>query len=572
MSTRHPDKPPFKKGDPRARKIGQRGGQVTQAGARAKRGPWQGTIIDLMQAAGMTGPDWLPWSAFWKAVYALPMSPDELAIYQRHTKRDTPPTEQVDEAWMCIGRGAGKTRNAALHAVFRAITFDSSTVAAGESVTIPLLASDRDQASAALKYVRGFSSLGVVAPYVHRGDLASKAEFKTGVDVVITTASFSAPRGRTSPTACCDEIAFWSDEGANPDNEILLAVRGTLGRVPGSVLLVLSNPYSPRGELHKAVATYWSKDAESSADGVLVWNASTLAMRPSHPLRPIIRLRKADPVKAASEYGDDDYVQFRQGDAALFDEAPVRAAIVVGRKQLPPSPGVRYFAFIDMAEGSRSGDSATLAIAHQANHRAVLDCLVEIQPTFSPGVVIANHFVPVLRAYRLREVRGDHHARGWVEAALESAGLKFLPSGLTKSEIYLEALQLVNTGLTELLDDSRMSAQFLALQRFSARSGHDSVDHPRGGHDDVCNAAAGALVHVVGVGVERRRKVQVVATSSPSPGQSHDERMREQFEALGLLAKATIALREAQDRSDWNHQVASEHEPARNIVWVHDRQ
>ena len=39
------------------------------------------------------------------------MTRDELAIYQKHTKRESPPSEQVAEAWMCIGRGGGKTKN-----------------------------------------------------------------------------------------------------------------------------------------------------------------------------------------------------------------------------------------------------------------------------------------------------------------------------------------------------------------------------------------------------------------------------------------------------------------------------
>jgi hypothetical protein len=33
----------------------------------------------------------------------------------------------------------------------------------------------------------------------------------------------------------------------------------------------------------------------------------------------------------------------------------------------------------------------------------------------------------------------------------------------------------------------------LSLERRTARSGKDSVDHPPAGHDDLINAAAGAL-------------------------------------------------------------------------------
>lgn len=566
-----PGRPPYRKGDPRARQAGQKGGAVTAVQRRAGREPWRGSILDLMDAAGMVGDDWLPWRAFWCACYALPMTAAELALYRKHTKRETPPIEPVDEAWMEIGRGAGKTRNAALHAVYRAITFDSSTVAAGESVTIPLLASDRDQASAALKYVRGFNALGMVAPYVYRGDLSSKAEYKTGVDVQITTASFKAPRGRTSPTACCDEIAFWSDEGANPDNEILLAVRGTLGRVVGSVLLVLSNPYRPSGELHKAHEAYFGKATESAEDGVLVWNASTLAMRPSHPLRPIVRLRKADPVKCASEYGGDDgYVTFRQGDTALFDEAPVNAALARGRYQLPARDGVKYFAFLDAAEGSRSGDPMALGIAHRSGEgRAVLDVAIEVQPPYKPGARILTDFAPLLKAYGCREVTGDQHARGFVGEVLEGEGVKFIPSKLNKAQLFLELLQLVNDGVVELLDNSTLRTQLLALQRRPGRL-HDSVDHPSGGHDDVANVAAGALVCVTGVGVVKKKPVyasfgpgQSIGGPGRQPGNVHN--------ALGELARAEIAKREAQDEADWRREKAVEQEPMRGepVWYVH---
>jgi hypothetical protein len=34
----------------------------------------------------------------------------------------------------------------------------------------------------------------------------------------------------------------------------------------------------------------------------------------------------------------------------------------------------------------------------------------------------------------------------------------------------------------------------LTLERWTARGGRDNIDHPAGGHDDLANAAAGALV------------------------------------------------------------------------------
>lgn len=559
--------PPYPRGDPRASAAGKKGGAVTAAARRAATTPYSGTIIDLMDAVGMTATDWTPWRAFFKALYALGgMTPEELALYRKHTKRELPPVDQCDAGWLCIGRGAGKTRCAALHAVFRAISFDSTTVAPGESVTIPLLASDRDQSGAALRYVRGFNEMPCVAPYVARGDLASRAEYKTGCDIVITTASFKAPRGRTSPTCCADEIAFWDDGGVSPDEEILLAVAGTLGRVVGSVLLVLSNPYAPRGELHKASEQYFGNEKDSAADGVLFWNASTLAMRPSHPPRPIARLWKSDPVKAASEYGSDDgYVTFRQGDQAMFDLLPVSGAIVRGRREQAAAEGVRYMAFLDAAEGSRSGDSMTLGIAHKDGARAVLDLVREVVPPFSPGNVIVTTFAPILEAYGIRKVSGDRHAVGFVSAFLRDCGVLFEPTTLTKSELYIELLALLNTGAVELLENATLRTQLLALQRHSMRGGRDSVDHPSGQHDDVANVAAGALVLVSGV---RSKKKQVRFSVGPPYDTDESPKARNPHDEMRELIARTNAGLERQDERDWEIQKQFEDAPMTSApVW-----
>ena len=39
-----------------------------------------------------------------------------------------------------------------------------------------------------------------------------------------------------------------------------------------------------------------------------------------------------------------------------------------------------------------------------------------------------------------------------------------------------------------------MVGQLLSLERRVSRSGAESIDHPRHGHDDLINSAAGALV------------------------------------------------------------------------------
>jgi hypothetical protein len=50
-----------------------------------------------------------------------------------------------------------------------------------------------------------------------------------------------------------------------------------------------------------------------------------------------------------------------------------------------------------------------------------------------------------------------------------------------------------------LPDNDRLIHQLISLERRAARSsGHDTVDHPAGGHDDLANAACGCLVALAG--------------------------------------------------------------------------
>ena len=63
-----------------------------------------------------------------------------------------------------------------------------------------------------------------------------------------------------------------------------------------------------------------------------------------------------------------------------------------------------------------------------------------------------------------------------------------------KSDLYGALLPLLNAGRAELLDLPRLAAQLIGLERKTARSGRDSIDHAPGGHDDIANSCAGALL------------------------------------------------------------------------------
>ena len=81
----------------------------------------------------------------------------------------------------------------------------------------------------------------------------------------------------------------------------------------------------------------------------------------------------------------------------------------------------------------------------------------------------------------------------WPRESFGAHGITYLPAEMNRSELYLAFLPLLNSGRLDLLDNQRMISQFVGLERRTARSGKDSIDHSPMAHDDVANSVAGAI-------------------------------------------------------------------------------
>ena len=210
-------------------------------------------------------------------------------------------------------------------------------------------------------------------------------------------------------------------------------------------------------------------------------------MNPTVPESVINRAYERDSVAASAEYGG----LFRKDVEAFLSSDALGAVIMAGRHELPYEREHSYTAFVDPSGGSQ--DSFTLAIAHKQNGIAVLDAIRECAPPFSPDNV-TEEFAEFVKSYGLREVTGDRYGGMWPVEKFAQHGIRYKHSKQTKSDIYQAILPLINSGQVELLDNRTLRVQFEGLDRRVARSGKDSIDHAPGGHDDVANSAAGALV------------------------------------------------------------------------------
>jgi hypothetical protein len=138
-------------------------------------------------------------------------------------------------------------------------------------------------------------------------------------------------------------VAFWrSDESANPDTEILAALRPGLSNLCG-LLLIASSPYSKRGALYQAFKENFGRDDAR----VLVWRGRTAEMNPDIDPGIIAKAYEDDAASASAEYG----ALFRDDISAFVSREVVDAAVVPERFELPPGFS-RHEAFCDPSGGS----------------------------------------------------------------------------------------------------------------------------------------------------------------------------------------------------------------------------
>jgi hypothetical protein len=448
------------------------------------------SIIDASRDPDIFGPwfrdetTWANWFVFSNAVFGLEMTAEEIAAFQKFTGREIADLRGYYDVALIVGRRGGKSLILALIAAYLALFCNwRPFLVGGEAATISILAADRRQAATIFRYLREMLSIPRFAGLIER-ETNEVLQLGNGITIKVLTASFRTTRGRTLVACLCDEQAFWrNDEGtANPDVEIINALRPSMATVPGARLLKASSPYARRGVLWNDLRKGYGTDSRT-----LVWKASTRDMNPSVPQSFIDEQYADDPASAAAEYGGE----FRTDVEAFLSREAVEAVTPRGRLELMPAADVRYVAFVDPSGGS--ADAMTLAIAHMDREMAALDLVREVRPPFSPESVV-DEFASILHSYRVSRVVGDRYAGEWPRERFRKRDIEYVTSERTKSDLYQALLPLINSGRAELLDLPRLIGQLCNLERRTARGGRDSIDHPPSQHDDLANAAAGALV------------------------------------------------------------------------------
>jgi hypothetical protein len=493
---------------------------------------------------------WEAWRAFLAALFGLPMSSDQSLIYERCTGRTEPPQAPATEAWLCIGRRGGKSFILALVAVFLACFHNyRKHLAPGERGTVLVIAVDRRQARVIFRYIRALlSNVPMLALMIER-ESAESFDLSNRVSIEVSAASFRSVRGYAIVAALVDEIAFLpTDDSAQPDYELLDALRPGMAQFPTAMLLCASSPYAKRGALYDAHQKHHGKNG----DPVLVWQAPTRRMNPTVPMATVDAAIERDAASASSEW----LANFRDDIAAFITRESVMACVDAGVCERPPESHTQYFSFVDPSGGQH--DSMTCAVGHVEGNTVIIDCLREITAPFDPESAV-DEFVKLFLSYGVVKTNGDKYAAAWCSQAFEKRKIEYKHSELVRSQLYLNLLPHLNSKTIRLLDHPRAINQIASLERRTSRGGRDSVDHPPQGHDDIANAIAGLAYVAINRFVTRPAQfgtwwgssVTLVDPHAPSESYLQDWAARMRAESTARVAALPSSAPTRTSRRPW---------------------
>ena len=481
-----------------------------------------GTIIDCMDgifAEWFPGDTWMSWRSILKGAFALPMTAEELDFFHQVAERE-PPQQRVRELWVIGGRRGGKDSIASLIITYLAAMFDGKrrtiggvtlpALRRGERGTIFCLARDREQASIALNYVKGFfvgrEAVPELCSMVTK-EVRDGLELVNGCDIIVGTNDYRGIRGRAVLCAVLDEVAFYRDENSTtPDFELLNAIEPGMKTLRDQAMLVgISSAHKKSGLLYSKFQQCYGKDDPK----VLVVKATSMQLNPTLPADEIEAEIAANPDLKRAEY----LYEWRQDISSFVEAEIIDAAIMPDVTIIEPHRGRSYVGFVDVSGGVRDAHALGISFRDELTGFAVSSTAREIKSADTDSVV--SEFAAILKSYGLTEVYGDRYGAQWVVDAFRRHGIELKPSPYDRSTVYMNALPALNSGQVRLLDLPRLRSQFLALERKTIRgSGRDKIDHPSAGHDDLCNVVAGSLVLVTETESRRGKVTWAMATDS----------------------------------------------------------
>ena len=452
------------------------------------------TIIDAIRDENIIGDTLsVAQEAALMAVYGLPLEGEHLALSEQMGNGAWRTGEETREAAFICGRRSGKSDKLAANVAIYEAFFRDHNLSPGETGVVLLLAQNMRQAKVVKGYIEGKINK---SPVLRRHVIASRAqelELDNRITIAIHPASFRSIRGLSVVCCICDEIAFWwtEDSYANPDVEVVRAVRPAMATFDHGKLLMVSSPYTMTGVLWD---TWQRRDKD---DSTLVWHAPTRLMNPTVPATFLEKEQRRDPENYRREYE----AEFTEAVSSFLPGDLIEQCVVEGRTELPPD--IQAYQYVAAVDAAFKGDAFTICIAHNDHDRniAVLDYLGGWQGSKKEPLKLGE-LMPQIEAicdrYKISVVTGDQFGAEPLKDAFERHHLQYEEHTFTnqsKSDIYATLRTRILDGTVELLDHPMSIRELRGLEIENLPGGGMRVGHARHtrAHDDYADVIALAV-------------------------------------------------------------------------------
>lgn len=425
-----------------------------------------------------------------RVLYGLPLQGKLLKLAKRCAGKAWIRGKEYGEAAFICGRRSGKSDKLAANVAIYEAFFRDHQLSPGEIGIVLLLAQNMRQAKVVKGYIEGKIDK---SPVLHRHVLATRAleiELDNRITIAIHPSSFRAIRGLSVVCAILDEVAYWFTEFeyANPDIEVVRAVRPAMATFPHGKLLLASSPYAMSGVLWDA----WQNRDEDS--DMLVWHAPTRLMNPTVTKRFLAKEKERDPENYRREY----LAEFTDAISSFLSAEAIQQCVIEGRTGLPPD--IEAFHYVAAVDAAYKGDQFTVCVAHNDKDRekVIIDHLDGWQGSRKHSLRLSE-VMPQIRSladrYGFDKVHGDQFGSEPLKDVFKRYKLSYMERPFTsgsKADIYATLRILITDGRIELLDHEPSLKELRGLELELLPGGSVRIGHPRHGkaRDDYADAIA----------------------------------------------------------------------------------
>ncbi len=478
----------------------------------------------------------VPQQVILKAAYGLPLESaeehrawailndnvvyDDLYVPQEVTGDYPYEPEEYKTVVGLIGRRSGKSHISCFAALYE-IVFgghmqhvkvvkrkqkDGTIKETRQEVIVPYIAQDLPTAKANMIYIKLFAEMSPMMAKEIVNENSNVIEFRNGIKVQPEPPVLKTGRGVAIPVVILDEVGFWykTADSANPDFEVLRAVRASMAQFPNRKRFIISSPYTEEGILweyakagtkgRKSINPVDKKKYRTS----LVMQASTAAMENPQLIKAgimdtLIEEQAADPEGYIREYG----ARFVTAVGGYLPRELVQSAIVKGRtehkrKQLERDNLIPYY--IAAMDPAFRVDSWAFTIMHRdMKGKLIQDVLKVWTPdkknkiSLDPGVIM-QQISEICKEWDINTIYSDQYQLESLQQIalmyrLAIAGMDF--TGKSKAKVFGSFKQSLQAGNVELLDIPIIYQQLAMLQYKMGAMGNVQIYAPAGKHDDV---------------------------------------------------------------------------------------